>query len=200
MNTFTKSFININQLFFGPCRQASEDRHVLWWDNFSKMYAVALQSISKGAFKSCLWTGFAMKKYIGRPFPEWQYDIGKRGMEKNLFTDSVLNDLKATMRQVGEEKWNYLSNSIVRRYGVNSIPLKPEVDERKEPHLFQILSESRDGVRTFMPLGILPENVGSNRGLLLLLKSLSDKHASSERKKYSFLTVDCNIFLRILKV
>ena len=61
-----------------------------------------------------------------------------------------------------------------------------------------MLRESRDGMRNFFPLGMLPENIGANRGLLLLLKELFG--VQPRPGHYSFLCVDCNIFLRILKV
>ena len=53
-------------------------------------------------------------------------------------------------------------------------------------------------MRNFFPLGMLPENIGANRGLLLLLQELFG--VQPRPGHYSFLCVDCNIFLRILKV
>jgi hypothetical protein len=44
----------------------------------------------------------------------------------------------------------------------------------------------------------LPENIGSNRGLLLIIKDLFQ--APPKPGNYHFLSVDCNIFLRMLKV
>ena len=44
----------------------------------------------------------------------------------------------------------------------------------------------------------MPENIGSNRRLLLLLKDLCGVQPKAEH--YSFLSVDCNIYLRMLKV
>ena len=179
-------------------RKIQQQLHVLWLDNFSKTYAVALQSIAKGAFKSCLWTGFAMKRYIGSSLRARMNNIGTRAMNKDLFAAQIMNQMKAKMDRFGNTKWDYLNNSIVQRYQVTSIPLKPYVDDAKDPQLHQILSESRDGVRNFFPMDILPENIGSNRGLLLILKRLSDENQASVQWK--FLAVDCNIFLRVLKV
>jgi hypothetical protein len=53
-------------------------------------------------------------------------------------------------------------------------------------------------MKNFYPLGMLPENIGSNRGLLLILKDLFGLQPRAGH--YSFLSVDCNIFLRFLKV
>ena len=78
------------------------------------------------------------------------------------------------------------------------MPLKPEVDAKADPAMAAVLRESRDGMRNFFPLGMLPENIGSNRGLLLLLKDLFG--VQPKVGHYSFLSVDCNIYLRMLKV
>ena len=72
------------------------------------------------------------------------------------------------------------------------------MDPVAEPALAALLRESRDGMRHFFPLGMHPENIGSNRGLLLLLKDLFGQQVRPGH--YSFLSVDCNIFMRMLKV
>ena len=84
------------------------------------------------------------------------------------------------------------------RHTGRQVPLKPEVDAKAAPELAAVLRESRDGLRNFVPVGMLPENIGSNRGMLLLLKDLFG--AQSRPGHYSFLSVDCNIYLRMLKV
>ena len=45
---------------------------------------------------------------------------------------------------------------------------------------------------------MMPDNIGSNRGLLLVLKDLYG--IQPRPGHYSFLSADCNIFLRLLKV
>ena len=81
---------------------------------------------------------------------------------------------------------------------VRQIPLKPEVDPAVDPVRAAVLRESRDGMRNFFPLDMLAENIGSNRGLLLLMKDLFGVQPRSGH--FSFLSCDCNIFLRLLKV
>ena len=76
--------------------------------------------------------------------------------------------------------------------------LKPVVDPVTEPALAGLLREFRDGMRHFFPLGMHPENIGSNCGLLLLLKDLFGQQVRPGH--YSFLSVDCNILMRMLKV
>jgi hypothetical protein len=60
------------------------------------------------------------------------------------------------------------------------------------------LRESRDGMRNFIPLGMMPDNIGINRGLLLVLKDLYG--IQPRPGHYSFLSADCKFFLRLLKV
>ena len=81
---------------------------------------------------------------------------------------------------------------------VRKIPLKPEVDPALDPARAAVLAESRDGMRNFLPLGMLGENIGSNRGLLLLLKDMFG--VQPRPGHFSFLSCDCNIFMRLLKV
>ena len=92
----------------------------------------------------------------------------------------------------------FLKDSICFRHTVRQVPLKPEVDATAAPALAAVLRESRDGMRNFFPRGMQPENIGSNRGLLLLLKDLFG--VQSKAGHYSFLSVDCNIYMRMLKV
>ena len=58
------------------------------------------------------------------------------------------------------------------QHTVRRIPVKPEVSCIAHPALHEVLRQSRDGMRNFFPLGMLQENIGSNRGLLLILKDL----------------------------
>ena len=92
----------------------------------------------------------------------------------------------------------FLKGSICFRHNVRQVPLKPEVDAKADPAMAAVLRESRDGMRNFFPLGMLPEDIGSNRGLLLLLTDLFG--VQPKVGHYSFLPLDCNIYLRMLKV
>ena len=176
--------------------------HVLWIDNFSKSYAVAMQSIDSGAYSSCLWTGQAMKIYNGPPV-----DITRTqtAMPDNLLSVGLVSDVSQQLLDLEADSWFYLSQSVVHRYRVTSVPLKPVVDRVTDVNLHQTLSESRDGVKHFYPLGILEDNVSSNRGLLAILKKMDREHRQRLAKQgasdhYTFMTVDSNIFLRVAQV
>ena len=171
--------------------------NVLWFDNFSKFYAAAVPGISKGAFSSCMWTGLGLHSYIG-PQIDTKMKPGERAMPLSLFEPAGVAVFQALMQSVDADGKRLLSKSLLSKYSVCSVPLKPVVDATTEPQLARVLSESRDGMVNFTPLEMLGDNVGSNRGLLLILRDLFAKQRKPGH--YSFLSVDCNIFMRILKV
>ena len=170
--------------------------HVEWLDNFSKFYAIAVQGLS-GAFAECLWTARGLHRYVGPPVSSALVP-GVRGMPQSLFAPVLINLFKHKMAQADAVSCAYFKDSVCHKHTVRKVPLKPDVDSKSNPAMAAVLRESRDGLRNFFPLGMLPENIGSNRGLLLIIKDLFQ--APPKPGNYHFLSVDCNIFLRMLKV
>lgn len=180
-------------------RSILDTKITVWWiDNFSKCYAVAMQGVASGAFSDCNWTGQAFKSYVG---PEVDIKIRNRlAMPDDIFTHySIATVRRSLISSFAERKWFYLRNSLVKRFNVNNIPLKPVLNAESNPRLHAVLAESRDGLGQFHPNAILPQNVGSNRGLLKILKMMSDDRKNND-DRFHFLTADCNIFMRIMKV
>jgi hypothetical protein len=170
--------------------------HVAWLDNFSKFYAIAVQGLS-GACAECLWTARGLHRYVG-PTVSTALVAGQRGMPLNMFSPQLITLFKQKMAVADGISYAYFKDSVCYKFAVRQVPLKPDVDVVSEPALAAVLSQSRDGLRNFFPMGMLSENIGSNRGLLLILKNLFQ--APPKPGHYSFLSVDCNIFLRMLKV
>ena len=169
---------------------------VMWVDNFSKCYAVALQGIASGAFRDCNWTGQAIKVYQGDAV---SVDLGGvPAMPDRIFDTGTAMAVQETIGNLCQEGWLFLPMSLVTRFKVNTIPVKPVVDPLSHPELQSILNESRDGLRNFHPMSIMPQNIGSNRGLMMILKHISDSRPNTS--SYQFLCADCNIFMRIMKV
>ena len=169
---------------------------VMWVDNFSKCHAVALQGIATGAFRDCNWTGQAIKVYQGA---DVSVDIGRlQAMPDHIFETDTMSLVQQANRELCKQGWQYLTGSMVERFSVNTIPVKPVVDPLSFPDMHIILNESRDGLRNFYPMAIMPQNIGSNRGLMLILKQISDSRRNPSC--YQFLCADCNIFMRIMKV
>ena len=170
--------------------------HVKWLDNFSKFYAIAVQGLA-GAAAECLWTARGLHRYVGPPVSSVLVP-NVRGMPINLFSPSIILLLKQKVAAADAVSYSYLKDSVCFKFTVRQVPLKPDPAVVGNPALAAVLRESRDGMRNFFPLGMLPENIGSNRGLLLILK---DMYGVQPRPgHYSFLSADCNIFLRLLKV
>ena len=85
---------------------------------------------------------------------------------------------------------------MIQKFKVNNIPLKPIPDPKYLPELCDVLLDSKDGLNDFHPLDILPHNIGSNRGLMLVLKQIN----SDDTDRMEMLVADCNIFMRVMKV
>ena len=118
-------------------------------------------------------------------------------MPEDVFDRKLINGAQdqfcQTLRAHG---WLHFRHSLVKRFAVNTIPPKPVVPRNHE--LYTVLKESRDGLIHFYPWRMSPLNVGSNRGLLKLLKEIDDGIACDAPIR--FLVADCNIFVRIMKV
>ncbi len=172
------------------------DVHVTWLDNFSKFYAIAVQGLA-GAAAECLWTAHGLHRYVGPPVST-ALVLSLRGMPAQLFSIRIMKLFKQKMAVADAVSCSYYKDSVCFKYNVRQVPLKPDPKAVNNAVLAAVLRESRDGMRNFFPLGMLPENIGSNRGLLLILKDLYG--IQPRPGHYSFLAADCNIFLRILKV
>ena len=169
----------------------------MWVDNFSKSYAVALQGIESGAWKDCNWTGRGMKVFCGSPVDT------KMGALPALPDDAITNDVMHLVRSKlsahVNSGWMFLRHSMVKKYKVNNVPLKPVLDPHRHRRMCQVLSESRDGLRFFHPWDIISQNIGSNRGLMLVLKQISDERRLDDGR-IKFLCADFNVFMRIMRV
>ena len=170
---------------------------VTWVDNFSKSYAVALQGIESGAWKDCNWTGRGIKAVCG-PNVDLKLTV-LPAMPNDMFTADIVQLVNNKLKAQINKGWRLLSRSVVHRYKVNNVPLKPILDPLRHQRLCQTLSESRDGLSFFHPWDIIAQNIGSNRGLMLVLKQISDERRIDDGR-IQFLCADCNIFTRIMRV
>lgn len=170
---------------------------VMWVDNFSKSYAVALQGIESGAWKDCNWTGRGIKVFCGTPVDIKMGDLP--AMPDNALTHETKQLVRSKLAAHVSGGWMLLQHSIVQKYKVNNVPLKPILDPLHHSRLCRILAESRDGLSFFHPWDIIPQNIGSNRGLMLILKQISDERQPDDRH-IKFLSADCNIFMRVMRV
>ena len=128
------------------CRAVSSGVHVMWLDNFSKFYAVAVQRRSRRVPVGCPRASSICGTRCVHCF-------AARGMPSSLFAGSVISLLKQKMMVADALSEGFLKDSICFRHTVRQVPLKPEVDAKAEPAMAAVLRESRDGMRNFFPLG-----------------------------------------------
>lgn len=185
--------------------------HVVWLDNFSHSYAAQLQGIASGAYKSCLWTGEAWHEWRARPncapvdltFVKDADGNVIPAMQPMAIAQPTFERVQGWMKQLDAKDPDMFSRSVVKRYHVTRVPLKPSIKDARRlgrHDLAQILKEHRDGIGYMHPRRIIDLNIGSNRGLLQILKMFSDERKCPEATQYSVVCVDCNIFVRTLKV
>ena len=175
--------------------------HILWIDNFSKFMSRSVPSISKDIFASCLWTGVSVYT-VNNPdiTDEIQYDNGSivAAMPKNLLdhAEAVVN----TLQYVMNESRNYYDVSLVKKYDIINIP--PKIDGKLYPEVSEGMLRSPHTLESVKPKQLLSDNIGSNRGLLTILKRFYDDNgmADGSCNRYITFNVDENIYYRILKV
>ena len=179
--------------------------HVLWFDNFSKMFRHTMTTMSRATLADALWTGLAIRQYA---FPGISMNIMmRRGFPVTAMPDDPFEHVApmlATMMQVTEVKGNMpllYDDSMYVRWGVNRVPVVPMRD-KLPPEVLASLQRCPARLDDFYPKGLLKTNVGSNIGLckvmLEVLRS-SGHDLPAPPKKYLAMTVDINIFDRVLK-
>jgi hypothetical protein len=93
------------------------------------------------------------------------------------------------------------STSLTTILKVTNVPLKPLARTLNKPEHKAAVEEGHDGLSTCYPEGICTLNIGSNRGLIRLLRNHYDCYCIEHKgERYTSLNVDNNIFDRILKV
>jgi hypothetical protein len=180
--------------------------HVTWMDNFSKVYAAGLQGVVTGAYSQCLWTGVAMRPIDTNNGSVVDLTVANHGpaMPDDLFDpDSKwFKKVDIMMHPDGDvvDEKQYMEDSFVNKFKVCGVPLKPNPEYCFDA-MREILKQRKDGMVNFHPLQILPSNIGSNRGLLIIMKDLEDEHkALPGPELYKIINSDPNIFNRMMKV
>ena len=94
------------------------------------------------------------------------------------------------------------ANSLVLTTKFRTVPLKPKPKHLQEEHHKRALIDGSDKLCTMYPVGIISDNIGSNIGLLRILRNHFDEQnqLAGYASVYQSLNVDTNIFDRTLKV
>ena len=190
-------------------REIKDGHCSIWIDNFAKIIAHRTPMLTRGSWAQCLWTGMAYQKF--EPSPSARRAISTRlryDNEGNLVPAMPVNVLLQQKIMLIEfdnvcgEPLAMSDTALVTQYAVTSNPLKPFVGT-SNPALQERLNESLDGLKNFFPAKLLPFNIGSNRGLLHVLRLIHEENdllTAEGPGRYLVINCDSNIFNRILKV
>lgn len=157
--------------------------------------------MDKSVFSTCLWTGVSLFACTDPGVSDRvvldQNDRVVPAMPNNilLYQEAVYQALQF----FANKGYRQYDNSLVVRYDVRNIPLK--IDTKRFPNMKSTVdSYSFDNVR---PVDLLDINIGSNRGLIAIIRGLFDERKmglEDQCQRYTTLNVDENIFWRVLKV
>lgn len=152
-------------------------------------------------YNTCLWTGMAAFKCTHT----YNMNITRRenGTIVPAMPDNILStqsDVTAAITYILQNQRQYYDNSTVRQYDVRNIP--PKIDVRNNPNLMDIVEAKHNSTHTVHPVKLLDHNIGSNAGLISVLRQIYEHNNMHIDKcdKYMLLNVDENIYWRILKV
>ena len=187
-------------------RLRKEQAHTIWLDNFSKIRVLKIPDINVGAWQDCNWTGRAVRLSLTPVSMDFMYENGEviPAMPDDVFAMST--KLKSLFLSINKETTlcpHLRDASVLAVAEVNNVPSRPDKSRLVDPKHKTALIERHDSIRNCLAEGIYPINIGSNKGLMQLLRN----HYTSEKQdtdgecaKYTSLNVDCDIFDRILKV
>jgi len=178
--------------------------HIQWWDNFSKFFANNVPTLKKDIFSSCLWTGVTVNEYSGPPVSiEVVYDA-ESGNVVPAMPSNILdykNEVNNSITQYYRSDCSFFLESMVYIYSIHSIPLT--IDVKKFPEMKDQITSDKNSTKYIHPSNLVKQNIGSNRGLLSILRKFQEDHKMQYDNvcdNYQTLNVDENIYFRILKV
>lgn len=177
--------------------------HVLWVDNFSKCLATAVPDAMHGAYKACLWTGSAVFSCTDESISDTVVH-NLDGSVRPAMPDDILDGSQAVGRALHHvlgQGWKLYSTSLVATYDVRTIPLK--IDTKVFPELAPTIEDPKNTLFNVYPNGLVDMNIGSNRGLAVVIRQLYEQYGMQPGggcSRYLTLNADENIHWRTLKV
>ena len=163
-------------------------------------------TIDQGSWQNCQWTGQALRKCADQSISMLlTRDAEQRiipAMPRNPFT--FRSKLIGMFFNISDNEGNLLYDScIVTTSRTKSVPLKPKTKNMPNRRHREALEQGYDKLTNMYPGAIMPDNIGSNVGLLRIIRrhfERENQHLKDRCKRYSAFNVDCNIFDRMLKV
>ena len=95
---------------------------------------------------------------------------------------------------------SYYDSSLVAEFDIRNVP--PKIDTKAWPHMKETVDRPENSTRCVYPCKLMDYNIGSNQGLIAVVRHLYEEHKMHNEhcNNYLSLNVDENIFWRILKV
>ena len=196
------------------CRVVKEEgMFTLRIDNFSKNSRYQIPTLKDGSYKECLWTGFALKRWYNHSNADDVVDMSLMvdangdtipAMPEKLF--GMWPHFKEAYKLMERKtSMNYLDKSLVERWDVNNVPLKPDWKHELMREKYRApLKNGCDSLKYLYPDKLVDLNVGANDHLVQLFRGAFEQHKAACEDtgvpKYLVLNLDCNIFDRVVKV
>jgi hypothetical protein len=120
----------------------------------------------------------------------------------DLWAEAHVERVMQMHRLVATQDKDFSTVSYCSVHTVNSIPPRVDVDEKKFPEVAARNKAANTGLVNFFPVAMHGENIGSNAGLMALMRARYDKFQNADAK-HQFVDVvvsDLDIFNRIIKV
>jgi len=119
-------------------------------------------------------------------------------MPKDMFAHKL--KVLQSVKYFNEQPRDYYEQSVVAKYTVNTIP--PKIDMKEFPEFKEQYTQNAHKLNIVHPKKLIDSNIGSNRGLIAILKKIWEEYKSINggSARYMTLNVDENIYYRILKV
>lgn len=159
-----------------------------WWaDNYSHSIFRNIPTVSSTMYSHKMWTSLVLLRTSSKV----DLDIGGR------YKECLPRDIRGLLPGAGNLKdmikdlhvRRDLYETLVYKYNVSWTPIRPTREYISNERLSRLL-----------PVDVLRSNVGSQEGLLEVLKYIIAKFGQRKDKMYTVGTVDTNIYWRLIKV
>ena len=181
-----------------------KEPHVLWVDNFSKVFRKSIPTVDRGTYNSCLWTGYAafvIKDSIVQT--SLLTDHNRQiiyGMPNDLCSVDGVRRVKEGIAHVHSDIRSHYERSLVLQYDICNIP--PKIDTKVHVDMKDVVDHKKNSTENVHPVKLFKKNIGSNEGLVSVLSDIAVTYGMVDGScnDYVMLNVDENIYWRIMKV